>query len=246
MDIMPFLDLAWEAFSSWLWLFGAPAKDFNVLWIIIPIWLSWFFTEFFQEKHGTKFGNAITNGAIPIWVGIDWIRNLTEGIAAGTVETNYTLFVKFGVAALALVFGLVVIIEGLKRKEFAHIGGSIRVITYILVMFTPIVYGTAEISLMTISVIFIFFPVYYYFIELIVRIVPDSKAIETDEQEGHTESNHEPLPGLPDTTTAHQAPYIPSSDHQEDTSLPGLPPEAQTPDFSNLPGPKQGTRKRYL
>lgn len=180
---MAILDTILDAFSSWLWLFGAPIKDFNVLWIIIPIWISWFFTEFFQEKRGTGFGNAITNGAIPIWVAIDWSRYITRGLAEETVMTDFTLYVKYGLAAFILIYGLVVIIEGLHKKEFAHFGGRIRVITYFLVMFTPIIYGTAAISVMNIVSIFVFFPVFYLLIELIVRVIPDSAALSADKGE---------------------------------------------------------------
>lgn len=236
---MAFLELAWGTFSSWLWLFGAPLKDFNVLWIIIPIWISWFFTEFFQEKHGTAFGNAITNGAIPIWVAIDWCRNLTFGLTQKTIETNYTLYVKFGLAAFILIYGFFVIIQGLKEKEFAHYGGRIRVITYFLVMFTPIVYGTAEISLRIIIAIFVFFPLYYLLIELIVRIVPDSKALKDDEHEKPEDAT---LPNSPSSPAPKQ--QFSSQQEQNSYALPGVPTQPQQsvpngypsePNFNQLP-----------
>ena len=177
---MTFLTLLQESFTSWLWLFGAPIRDTNILWILVPIWVSWFFTEFFQEKRGTGFGNAITNGGVSIWVAIDWSRHLTNSLASGDIATDYTLYVKFALSAFVLVYGIVVIVKGLKRKKFASIGGRIRVITYILVMFTPIIYDTSQINLMNIVSILIYFPVFYFLLEIIERIVPDSKALATD------------------------------------------------------------------
>ena len=179
-----------DAFFSWLWLFGAPIKDINILWIIIPIWVSWFFTEFFQEKKGTGFGNAITNGAVCIWVSVDWLRYITKGLTDNTISTNYTLYIKFAISGLIFIFGIMVIIKGLQRKKFASFGGRIRVITYILVMFTPIIYETASIAAMNIVPIFVFFPLYYLFLELVVFVVPDSKALAEDE--GKVEKKHEP------------------------------------------------------
>ena len=186
------LEIIREAFFSWLWLFGAPIKDTNILWIIVPIYVSWFFTEFFQEKKGTGFGNAITNGAVCIWVAVDWFRYITNGLTAGTIDTDYTLYIKYGFSAFILVFGILIIVKGLQRKKFAHFGGRIRVITYILVMFTPIIYETAEIKPMNIVPIFVFFPVFYFLLEIIVRIMPDSKAFEEDKGES-TEKKNEPL-----------------------------------------------------
>ena len=177
---MSFPDLLLEAFISWLWLFGAPIRDANILWIIVPIWVSWFFTEFFQEKKGTGFGNAITNGGVSLWVAIDWTRHLTYGISRDEVTLGLNLYIKFALCAFVLIYGIVVIVKGLKGKKFASIGGRIRVITYILVMFSPFIYDTAQINLMNIISIFAFFPLFYFLLELIDKIVPDSKALEID------------------------------------------------------------------
>ena len=187
------LNIIRDAFFSWLWLFGAPIKDANILWIIIPIYVSWFFTEFFQEKKGTGFGNAITNGAVCIWVAIDWFRHITNGLTDGLIDTDYTLYVKYGFSAFILIFGIIVIIKGLQRKKFAHFGGRIRVITYILVMFTPIIYETAEINVMNVVPIFVFSPIYYLLLELIVFIVPDSKALEEDKSEDKPKPTEDPF-----------------------------------------------------
>ena len=186
------LEIIKESFFSWLWLFGAPIKDFNILWIIIPIYVSWFFTEFFQEKKGTGFGNAITNGAVCIWVAIDWFRHITNGLTSGLIDADYTLYVKYGFAGFILIFGIIVIVKGLQRKKFAHFAGRIRVISYILIMFTPIIYQTAEIKAINIIPIFVFFPLFYFFLEIIVRIIPDSKAFEEDIGESN-EKKSEPL-----------------------------------------------------
>ncbi|MFP4118096.1 MAG: hypothetical protein ACLFTR_04180 [Candidatus Woesearchaeota archaeon] len=179
---MSFMNLLQESFTSWLWLFGAPIRDINILWILIPIWVSWFFTEFFQEKRGTGFGNAITNGGVSLWVAIDWARHLTNDLASDNITIDYTLYTKFALCGFVLIYGLVVIIKGLKRNKFASIGGRIRVITYILVMFTPIVYDTSSINLMNIVSIFIYFPLFYFILEIVDRIIPDSKALETDKE----------------------------------------------------------------
>ncbi len=175
---MVFLMSLRDLFIAWLRLFVSPFNDINVVWILVPVWISWFFTEFFQEKEGTHFGNAITNGAIPIWVGIDWSRYLTNELTSGAKITD--LAIKYVLCGLIILYGGFVIYEGVKAKGFAHFGGRIRVITYLLVMFTPIVYGVESFSWLLLVGILIFFPLFYFLIELIAKIIPDSKALQVD------------------------------------------------------------------
>lgn len=175
---MIFFGNVWELFLLWVGLFTSPFKNITVLWILVPIWISWFFTEFFQEKEGTHFGNAITNGAIPIWVGIDWTRYLTTQLTNGAVIENGIM--KFILCGLIGIYGIIVIAQGLKANGFAHFGGRIRVITYLFVTLTPVIYGVIEFSWMLLVSIVVFFPVFYFFIELIAKLTPDSKALKAD------------------------------------------------------------------
>ncbi|MBI4176857.1 MAG: hypothetical protein HY516_00660 [Candidatus Aenigmarchaeota archaeon] len=58
-------------------LFFAPFAKGNadILWIIIPIYISWALAEYYQEKTGTSIGNAISNGFVG---GIDRTRRLAS------------------------------------------------------------------------------------------------------------------------------------------------------------------------
>lgn len=240
---MAFIETVWELFLSWLELFIAPVDDIEIIWILAPIWISWFFTEFFQEKKGTHFGNAITNGAIPIWVAIDWTRYLVTGIEDGSITSGSHLIIKFVISGFILFYGLFVIVEGLKTKSFVHYAGRIRVITYILVMFTPIIYGVVEISWSFLISIFVFFPLFYFFVELLDKITPDSGALKVD-VEGKTKDknqNMDDMPKIPDQKSSSQndpfntvssSSSYPSSDNQSSQ-------EFQTPDFNSIPNPSQ-------
>ncbi|MBW2963533.1 hypothetical protein KY306_02035, partial [Candidatus Woesearchaeota archaeon] len=62
---MAFLDVIWSGISwflnlflGWLLVFISPFKNLNMLWIIVPIYVNWIFTDFFQERRRTSFGNA--------------------------------------------------------------------------------------------------------------------------------------------------------------------------------------------
>lgn len=227
MDVLVFI---WDLVREWLWLFAAPVRDINVIWILIPIWISWFFTEFFQEKKGTHFGNAITNGAIPVWVAIDWSRYLTNFLVDKEPVTNVVL--KFALCGLILVYGFFVIIEGLRAKAFVHIAGRIRVITYILVMFTPIIYGVVEFSWMLILSIIVMFPVFYFIIELIARITPDSLAFKKDEGDSDVSVNK--------SSQAPDSSFPPLDSNLSNSSDPFASPPPDENIFAEQPMPPEG------
>jgi len=188
---MAFLDIIttallfiWELFKIWLGIFVSPLKNLEMLWIIIPIWLNWVFAEFFQEKKGTSLGNAISNGGVLIWVGIDWIRYVVRLLTAGTLKFGALTFVKFLLAFVVLGIGSLIVIEGIKTKRFVHFVGRVRETTYILVMVSPIMYGVISLSWKVAVSIIVFAPVFYYFIELMDRYLPSPKAYETKEETG--------------------------------------------------------------
>jgi hypothetical protein len=88
---------------------------------------------------------------------------------------------KFIIAGVAFIYGLVIILQGIKAKRFIHYFGRIREVTYILVMATPIIYGIIEINWSVVAAIIMFFPIFYIIIELICRYTPNPRAIEEDE-----------------------------------------------------------------
>lgn len=171
----------WGLFLDWLKIFISPAKNLDVLWIIVPVWLAWFFAEFFQEKKETSFGNAISNGIIPLWVAIDWTRLLVNQLINGKLGFSWHLVVKFVVCGAVLMYGIMIVVSGIKRKEFIRLAGRIRVVTYILLMFTPLIYDLVELSWKYILLILLFFPLFYYVIELIDHLTPNPQSLEMDQ-----------------------------------------------------------------
>jgi hypothetical protein len=170
----PFIYL-WDLFLHWLSIFISPVQEPEMLWIIVPIWINWFFTEFFQEKHGTSFGNAIGNGAIAIFSSIDWFRYMIRLIEEGIMKFTFGVFMKFFLAVLVFAYGIFVIIAGIKIKRIVFFIGKIRWVTYVLLMFTPIVYNVIRFNFKTFLAIVLFFPLYYWVIEIFDRITPEPK-----------------------------------------------------------------------
>ncbi len=170
----------WQFFLDWLHIFVAPFEYFYVLWIIIPIWVSWFFGEFFQEKKGTNLGNAISNGVVPLWVAMDWLRLLTGQINDGIIQLTTQVFLKLGICVMLFIYGIVIITLGIRGNQIAPLIGRVREVTYVMVCFTPIIYGIIILSWKFFLGVVVFFPLYYYLIELIDTYTPDPKALEMD------------------------------------------------------------------
>ncbi len=171
----------WKYLVIWASLFVAPYHNLETLWIIIPIYISWVLAEFFQEKRSTSFGNAISNGGVMLWVGIDWLRYLSRMLAEGTIKFGWQTIFKYTVAVIVLGYGLTIIIHGIKGKRYIRFFGRIRGVTYVMLMFTPIVYGIVKMDWHFFIAILLYFPLYYGFIELLDLWIPDPKILEEDE-----------------------------------------------------------------
>lgn len=168
----------WNLFLHWLSIFAAPFEKPEMFWILIPIWINWFFTEFFQEKHGTSFGNAISNGVIPILASLDWARYLYRLLTEGIISFTLGIFMKFFLTLSVFVYGTFVIISGIKTHSIVFYIGKIRWVTYVLVMFTPIIYNVVKFDFYTLLAIIVFFPLYYWVIEIFDRITPEPKVYQ--------------------------------------------------------------------
>jgi len=170
-------------FWDWLKIFAAPAKNLEMLWIIIPIYLVWIFAEFFQEKKGTGFGNAISNGVIVLWVGIDWIRFLVRNIGPEGLTFGWGLTFKFAISLITFAYGLIIIVEGIRTKKFIKFLGRIREVTYVLLMFSPVIYGIIALTWRNGLAMIAFFPLFYYLIEYLDRVIPDPKTYKDSGEE---------------------------------------------------------------
>jgi hypothetical protein len=161
-------------------LFISPFVNLTMLWILVPIWLGWFFAEFFQEKTGTSIGNAMSNATIIIWASIDCTRQTVSLIGSGDVTGFLNIFARFAIIGLLFSYGLLVVILGIKGNLLVRKIGRIREVTYVFAMFIPVLYNFAPLTLGHVIATIIFFPVFYFALEIIDHIVPDPKAIIAD------------------------------------------------------------------
>lgn len=156
-------------FATWLNLFTAPfAKgSSDILWIIIPIYVSWLLAEYYQEKSGTSIGNAISNGFVGLWVGVDWARKLAPGFGL-----NAAFLGKAFITLFMFAYGIFVIYSGMRGKKLAVFIGRVKEVSYLMIVFSPIVYGLAPLTVDTLIAIVAFFPIVYGITELVDRLLP--------------------------------------------------------------------------
>jgi hypothetical protein len=170
----------WDLFKEWIFIFISPKENFEILWIIIPIWITFIFTEIFQEKKGTGLGNAVTNGVVLLWVGIDWIRYLIRNYSSGLIIFDYTLVLKFFLCAFLLFLGGFIMYYGIKGRRYIAFIGRVRETSYLMLMFSPIIYGIISFSWKNILAIILFFPFFYFIIEMIDRYTPHPVTYDVD------------------------------------------------------------------
>ncbi|TAL51933.1 MAG: hypothetical protein EPN86_05705 [Nanoarchaeota archaeon] len=175
------LQFAVEIFSRWISIFASPFHNPDMLWILIPTYAGWFITEFYQEKKGTSFGNAISNSIIPIFVGWDWLRTIYTGFNEKTLLIGWAAATKIVLAATMIFYGIYIFLSGLKLRRRVQFSGRIRVVTYVILMLTPLYYDVIPFDFTTFSSMLIFFPLFYFAIEIVDKIIPDSHVLQEDE-----------------------------------------------------------------
>ena len=114
-------------------------------------------------------------------------------VSFDSLSTNFIIapnvFIKFVICALVFAYGIFVIILGIKAVSYAHYVGRIREVTYVILIFTPIIYGVMDIGFEIVMSMILFFPLFYYIIELIDYYVPDPETVKEDSNTGNNNNN---------------------------------------------------------
>ena len=171
----------WQLFQDWTkTIFVVPYQNTEMLWLLVPVWLGWFFAEFFQEKRGTSMGNAITNAVIILWGSIDCARQTVRLMTEGTLTNNWDIVLRFVLIGMIFAYGGLIVYLGIKGRTIIKYIGRVREVTYVFAMFVPIFYNAIPFSLDHIIAALLFFPLFYFIIELLDRYTPNPKAMIED------------------------------------------------------------------
>jgi hypothetical protein len=175
----------WGLFLLWLkTIFIVPFENLDMLWLLVPIWLGWFFAEFFQEKVSTSRGNAISNAVIVLWGSIDCARQTVSLITEGTLKALWEIFLRFSIVGFLFCYGAFIVWLGVTSRNLVKYVGRVREVTYVFVMFVPIIYNAIPFSWEHVIAAIIFFPIFYAVIELIDMKTPNPRSVEDDIKEG--------------------------------------------------------------
>ncbi len=167
-----------NSFTLWLTnLFVAPFTNYSIFKILVPVYITLVVTQLFQEKKGTSRGNAMSNAAIALWGGIDFvIMTMKNGFDNSEIP-------KIVIASVIILYGLYIIVEGFLGSEIIKYVGRVREVSYFIIIFAPLYYTNATLSLEYIFGAVVFFYVYYRVVRLLDRIVPTPEVLITDIKE---------------------------------------------------------------
>ncbi len=185
--LLAILTYFWELLKTWGSLFAAPVTNLEMLWIIIPTYLNWIFADFFQEKKGTSLGNAISNSVIILWASVDWSRTSIR-FYGNKLITGWHITGNIIASLIVFAYGVWIVYEGINAKNITHYIGRIRIVTYIVLMITPLIYNSNIPIGKAIFAMILFFPVYYYLVELLDYLLPDPESIKEDKGKSGGES----------------------------------------------------------
>lgn len=169
-------------------IFVLPFENPDMLWLLVPVWLGWFFAEFFQEKKGTSLGNAISNAVIVLWGSIDCSRQTVNLIAEHAITGFWNISLRFLIIALVFAYGVFIVVMGWKGRKIIKRIGRIREVTYVFAVFAPVFYNATPLNWQHLIAAVLFFPIFYFAIELIDKYTPNPRALREDENEESSSS----------------------------------------------------------
>ncbi|HIH24985.1 TPA: hypothetical protein HA251_08180, partial [Candidatus Woesearchaeota archaeon] len=171
----------WSSFLLWLSnIFIVPFRNVEMLWILVPVYLGMVLSEIFQEKHGTSMGNAISNSVVVFWGGIDFLRITVNSV----LRNGFVLFdtVKLAIALAIIAYGIIILVAGLMAKTAIKRYARIRVVSYCIIIFAPIYYSVGTLNWSYLFGAALFFPIFYGFMELFDKFLPDPAAFRLDNE----------------------------------------------------------------
>jgi hypothetical protein len=151
----------------WVDIILAPLRNLELLWIIVPIYMNWVLVEYLQRKK-FSLSTIISNGFVIMWVGLDWSKTLYTEFMHN--PDGFPVF-RLLLSVLVIIYGLFIVIEGLRGKNMARYLGRIRETSYFMLTLTPLYYGFFPFDVFTLLSILLFFPAVYFIVELIIRLV---------------------------------------------------------------------------
>ena len=133
----------------------------------------------------TSIGNAISNAALVIFTGFSWLQLITSRPdfppAATFSQIIFSLFI--------IAYGFAIMGSGFMTGNFAKKYGRIRVITFMLLFFTIMIYVPILYNFVSIILFVLLFPFYYAFITELLKVMPQAGSMLEKEKKAKKKEN---------------------------------------------------------
>lgn len=153
-------------------LFLLQLQEVQFFWLIIPIFFIGIVTDKYQEEFKTSLGNAISNGTLILFSAFSWLEIIISRVGTYPNEFVFSQLLFSGIIAT---YGISIILSGFRKGVFAQTYGRIRVVTFMLIFFTLMIYSPLLYNFTTIIAFVLLFPLYYFIITKLVSILPNVK-----------------------------------------------------------------------
>ena len=143
----------------------------KIFWTLIPIIFVGIITDRYQEEFKISWGSVISNGALVVFSGFSWLQILTFQYSD---HDNFTKLFLYSL--IVILYGMLIMGFGIERKKFIKHLSRIRIITYILIVSTIMMYDPNKFNLFYLLGVLFIFPFYYLFINRFIHcsLLPDS------------------------------------------------------------------------
>jgi hypothetical protein len=149
----------------------APFTSLDRIWLgIIPLYVSMILGEVYIQK--VSYANAVRNGFLMLWAGLNWAANLANSSAFAYVFSPSTKIIAWIVTGTCLSIAIFTIVLGLRKKdkELAGILGHTRFSGYFLIMLYPMQAGLVRWTWPHLATILVFALPAWFVIYLLGRL----------------------------------------------------------------------------
>jgi ABC-type multidrug transport system fused ATPase/permease subunit len=152
-------------FQAFLTIFVSTLTNVEIIWITYPVYIVWFSMELLIERERFTYGHSLANSIIFSWVSVDWLRHLY-------LHHEFDDHNKLILTTFFLSLSIFTLLTSIKRKKIAKILGRTGSFAYFQIMFTPFIYGIIEFNYINFLAVIIFYPLVYFVIYVIDKLVP--------------------------------------------------------------------------
>lgn len=141
----------------------APFQSFDVLWTLIPVYITLTITLYYHDEEDKDFPTMITNGFTAMWVSINWLKEV--------FSTPNIPLLSLIISTILLFYGLTIVIMGFKQDNRVYYLAERKELIYLLITLTPLFYNTVETNLITFVSIIVFFPIYLLTLKILWKLI---------------------------------------------------------------------------